>query len=114
VDRSDPYTEGSETAPKVPEGLQWRMPLAQNPVLTNRNGIRGYRARISKHIIAKSQISKTLYSRYRKNRRKEDALTGGYLGLDSVFLYTKKSAEVIVVAATSRHRKDKSGSLTKQ
>ena len=35
---------------------------------------------------------------------KERAITGGDLGLDSVFLYTKKSAEVIVTGKTSRHQ----------
>jgi len=33
----------------------------QTPVLTNRNGIRGYRARISKHTIVKSQEYKIVH-----------------------------------------------------
>jgi hypothetical protein len=52
----------------------------QSPVLTNRKGIWGYKARISKHIIAKSQLQKTFHSRYHRHRMKEEALTGGGLG----------------------------------
>ena len=57
--------------------------------------------RISKHIIAKSKIELLFYSRYRRHWRKEKALTRGGLG----FKGTKKSAEVIVVVATSRNKR---------
>jgi len=36
------------------EGSQTAIPIAIGTVLTNRNGIRGYRTRISNHIIATS------------------------------------------------------------
>ena len=45
---------------------------------------------------------------------KDVALTGGGLGLGSVFLYTKKSADAIVVAVTSCEKKpQKSHKTTK-
>jgi hypothetical protein len=72
----------------------------QNPVLTNRNGIRG-------HIVWGKQpyscnalnLRKGRYGRFRRDWRKERALTGG--GLAGHGMAGEKSAEVIVGAETS-------------
>ena len=68
----------------------------QNPVLTNRKGIRGYKARISKPAIVKSQPHKTFYSIYHRHRKKEKSSYRGrsWELRDS---QTKKSAEAILV-----------------
>ena len=51
----------------------------QNQVLTNRNGIRGYGMRISKHIIATSIIQNHSIIDATRHWRKEKALTRGDL-----------------------------------
>ena len=55
----------------------------QNPVLTNRNGIlRLVRVGEQAHL-CDARGQQTLFSRCRRNRRKEYALTWGGLGIDS-------------------------------
>ena len=56
----------------------------QNPVLTNRNGIlRLVRVGEQAHL-CDARGQQTLFSRCRRNRRKEYVLTWGGLGIDSV------------------------------
>jgi hypothetical protein len=66
----------------------------QNPVLTNRNGIRGITDRVSKHTIAKpKEYPKVCYVDAAGIGGRKMLLPGEVL----VYLYTGKSAEVIVV-----------------
>jgi hypothetical protein len=75
----------------------------QNPVLTNRNGIRGIVTRVSNHSLAKPK-------EYKRGRYVDAAGIGERkMLLPGEILYYRqrysgKSAEVIVVTETSRHR----------
>jgi len=70
----------------------------QNPVLTNRNGIQRLFERGKQAHLCNALDQQLSFGRCRSNWRKEYALTRGDLGLGSVLLCTKKSAEVIVAA----------------
>jgi len=87
----DGSTEGSETAKSGTNEQEFFLPPA------GRSGIRRLfvEGKPAHHGNARNQQSAD--SRCRRNRMKENTLTGGALGLGSAFLYTKKSAEVIVV-----------------
>jgi hypothetical protein len=73
----------------------------QNPVLTNRNGIRGIVTRVSNHVLAKPE-------EYNRGNYVDAAGIGGRKMLlpgeipECRQRYSGKSAEVIVVTETSR------------
>jgi len=75
----------------------------QNPVLTNRNGIGGIVTRVSNHVLAMPKD-------YKKGSYVDAAGIGGRKMLlpgeipECRQRYSGKSAEVIVVTETSRHR----------
>jgi hypothetical protein len=72
----------------------------QNPVLTNRNGIRGQIVWGKQPYSCNAlKLGKGRHGRSRSDRRKERSLTGG--GLSCHGMAGEKSAEVIVVAETS-------------
>jgi hypothetical protein len=73
----------------------------QNPVLTNRNGIRGHNVWGKQPCSCNAQRveKKGRYGRFRSDWRKGRAITGG--GLARHELSGEKSAEVIVAVATS-------------
>lgn len=74
----------------------------QNSVLTYRNSIQRPIREGKQAYLCKAPDQQSLIGRCCSDRVKESALTWGDLGLGSEFLYTKKSAEVILVAETSR------------
>jgi hypothetical protein len=75
----------------------------QNPVLTNRNGIRGIVIRASNHSLVKpKEYKKDGYVDVAGIGGRKMLLPGEILGYRQ--RYTGKSAEVIVVTETSRHR----------
>ena len=78
----DPYTKGSQTAKSGTDEQERHM----------RHINSGKQAH---HCNAQNGF-KGLVCRCRRDWRKEKAFTRGGLGLDSVFLYTKKSAEAIL------------------
>ncbi|ALO17205.1 hypothetical protein L21SP5_03790 [Salinivirga cyanobacteriivorans] len=83
VVQSDLSTEGSETAKTCTDAQEVHTEAGKGGLA----------------ITALQSLKSAFFScRCNRNRSKDDVLTRGGLGLDSVFLYTKKSAEAVVTS----------------